>query len=54
MAFTYVRTDGTNYVFVDEDGYELTFEYASDGYGYLYYEGDYLYLYGTSSYEKIA
>ena len=53
IPFTYVSTDGTDYVFVDEDGYELTFTY--DGtYGYLTYEGDYLYLYGSSAYEKIA
>lgn len=53
IPFTYVSTDGTDYVFVDEDGYELTFTYDGTN-GYLAYEGDYLYLYGSSAYEKIA
>lgn len=53
IPFTYVSTDGTDYVFVDEDGYELTFTYDGTN-GYLTYEGDYLYLYGSSAYEKIA
>lgn len=54
IPFTYVRTDGTNYIFVDEEGRELTFADDGSGYAYLYYEGDYVYLYGSSAYEKIA